>query len=89
MQKLRKRFKKLQINFTGIRQEMDKNHRKICVQNPFFHAYGVVIAISNALNHGSTIVLPAPHFSPEASLKAISKEKCDVIYGTPTSKKSK
>lgn len=69
----------------GIRQELNKNYRRICLNNPFFHVYGQVIGIMNATIHGSTVVLPAPHFSPEDSLKAISKEKCDVIYGTPTS----
>ena len=39
----------------------------------------------NALSYGAALVLPAPHFSPEDSLKAVVKEKCDVIYGTPTS----
>lgn len=39
-----------------------------------------------ALNHAAAIILPAPHFTPELSLKAIIKEKCNVIYGTPTSK---
>lgn len=64
---------------------MDKNYRRICINTPFFHVYGVVISIMNAMNHGSTLVVPAPHFSPEDSLKTIVKEKCDVIYGTPTS----
>ncbi|CRK94406.1 CLUMA_CG007913, isoform A [Clunio marinus] len=68
----------------GIRQAMHQNYRRICLNNPFFHAYGLVIAMMNALNHGSTLVLPAPHFDPKQSLMAIKKEKCDVIYGTPT-----
>jgi hypothetical protein len=38
-----------------------------------------------AVNHGSTLVLPSPHFTPERSLEAIVNEKCNVIYGTPTS----
>lgn len=73
----------------GLRQELDKNYRRICLNNPFFHVYGTVIAILNALHFGSTLVLPAPHFSPEDSLKTIVKENCDVIYGTPTSKNPK
>lgn len=40
----------------------------------------------NGISHGATLVLPAPHYDPEHSLKAIAKESCDVIYGTPTSK---
>lgn len=72
--------------FAGVRQDLHKNYRKICLNNPFFHAYGIVIAMLNAMAHGSTLVLPAPHFSPEDALKTIVKEKCDVIYGTPTSR---
>jgi medium-chain acyl-CoA ligase, mitochondrial len=74
--------------YCGLRQELDKNYRRICINNPFFHAYGTSIGIMNSMLHGSTLVLPAPHFSPEDSLKTIAKEKCDVIYGTPTSRGS-
>ena len=68
-----------------MRQEFDKNCHRVCLNNPFFHVYGVVIGIMNGLGHGATLVLPAPHFSAEDTLKAVVKEKCDVIYGTPTS----
>ncbi len=30
------------------------------------------------------MIFPAPHFNPEESLKAVVKEKCNVLYGTPT-----
>lgn len=80
-------FNKINNGFhVGVRQEFDKYYRRICLNNPFFHVYGTVIGILNALCHGSTIVLPAPHFSTEDSLKTITKENCNVIYGTPTSK---
>jgi medium-chain acyl-CoA ligase, mitochondrial len=72
-------------NFSGIRHELNKNVGRVCVNNPFFHVYGVVISIMNALHHGASLILPAPHFTPEESLKAIAREKCNVIYGTPTS----
>lgn len=79
-------FNKINNAFhVGVRQELNKNYRRICLNNPFFHVYGTIIGILNALNHGSTLILPAPHFSPEDSLRTIAKEKCDVIYGTPTS----
>lgn len=38
-----------------------------------------------AVNHGSCMVLPSPHFMPQRSLEAVVNEKCNVIYGTPTS----
>lgn len=70
----------------GIRQELHKRYRRICLNNPFFHAAGSVIGVMNAMNHGATLVLPAPHFTAENSLRAIVDERCDVIYGLPTSK---
>jgi fatty-acyl-CoA synthase len=77
----------MKFNFgVGNRLEFDKNHARICVNNPLFHAYGTAISIIVALNHGATLVLPSPHFTPEMSLNAIVNEKCNVIYGTPTSK---
>ncbi|XP_061393876.1 medium-chain acyl-CoA ligase ACSF2, mitochondrial [Musca vetustissima] len=57
---------------------------RICVQVPLFHAFGVVVTIMPALSHGGTLVLPAPAFNPEASLRSIVDEKCTVIHGTPT-----
>jgi acyl-CoA synthetase (AMP-forming)/AMP-acid ligase II len=71
---------------TGKRQELDKCYSRICVNNPLFHGYGIIIGIMNSLNHGATMVLPSPHFNPAESLKAIVEEKCNVVFGTPTSK---
>lgn len=68
----------------GKRNEFaDKAHR-ICFQTPFFHAYGLVIGVMAALCHGVTMVLPAAGFDTGKSLEAIEREKCTVIYGTPT-----
>jgi acyl-CoA synthetase (AMP-forming)/AMP-acid ligase II len=69
----------------GKRQELDKNYSRICVNNPLFHGYGIIITIMNCLNHSATMILPSPHFNPENSLEAIVKEKCNIVYGTPTS----
>lgn len=33
---------------------------------------------------GLTLVLPGPSFNPVKSLEAITREKCNVVYGTPT-----
>lgn len=65
--------------------EFDKISARICVNNPLFHAYGTAISIMVAVNHGAAMVLPSPHFTPERSLEAIVNERCNVIYGTPTS----
>lgn len=74
------------IYASGKRHELDKNSNRICVNNPLFHGYGIIITIMNCLNHGATMVLPSPHFNAEDSLEAILKERCNVVFGTPTSK---
>lgn len=57
---------------------------RLCCQIPFFHAYAIICAIFAAYEYGSTLVLPSASFDANFSLKAIDKEKCAVIYGTPT-----
>lgn len=69
----------------GLRNGFDQNHQhRICVQNPFFHVFGMVVGITTATGYGCTLVLPGPGFKAEESVQAIIKEKCNVIYGTPT-----
>lgn len=70
--------------FSGARVDLDKVKRRICVNLPFFHIAGIM-SIMHSM--GSTLVLPSPHFSGEHTLQTIVKEKCDVIYGTPNSKR--
>ncbi|XP_037959965.1 medium-chain acyl-CoA ligase ACSF2, mitochondrial-like [Teleopsis dalmanni] len=66
----------------GNRNKLE--NARICVQVPLFHAFGVVISIMAALSKGATLVMPAAGFNPEESLRAVIKEKCTVIHGTPT-----
>ncbi|CRK94407.1 CLUMA_CG007914, isoform A [Clunio marinus] len=67
---------------TGIRNELDQRHRTICLNLPFFHIAGIV-SLMHSVMCGSTLVLPLPHFSAEASINSILTKNCDVIYGTP------
>ncbi|KAI5747804.1 hypothetical protein M8J77_018667 [Diaphorina citri] len=62
-------------NFIGKRLEFDKTDHKILLQVPMFHTFGTAMGILNAMNHGSTTVVPAPSFKPMDSLRAIAKEK--------------
>ncbi|KAG4077543.1 hypothetical protein HA402_002970 [Bradysia odoriphaga] len=66
------------------RMELGEKYHKICVQVPLFHAFGIVISLCVAVEHGSTVVLPSPGFNPEQSLRAIVDEKCTLLNGTPT-----
>lgn len=60
---------------TGKRYDIASKCNKICVQVPFFHAFGVAGTISPFLQHGATLVLPGPTYNASESLKAIEKEK--------------
>lgn len=68
----------------GKRNEFAEKAHRVCFQVPLFHAYGLVIGVVACLHYGATIVLPDRGFNTAKSLEAIGKEKCSVIYGTPT-----
>ncbi|MCL2140833.1 MAG: AMP-binding protein [Dehalococcoidia bacterium] len=55
----------------------------ILIHVPMFHCFGVVLAMTAAVTHGTTMC-PIPSFSPRLSLEAINKEKITVCHGVPT-----
>lgn len=57
------------------RLSLDVKPHKICIPNPLFHAFGVVVGIMTALHHGATLVLPAMGYDVKASLRAIEQER--------------
>ncbi|XP_033609984.1 medium-chain acyl-CoA ligase ACSF2, mitochondrial isoform X2 [Cryptotermes secundus] len=68
----------------GKRAELSRKAHRICLQVPFFHCFGNVLGIMASLIYGATIVLPGASFKAEESIEAIQKERCTVVYGTPT-----
>ena len=56
------------INFT----EDDR----LCIPVPFYHCFGMVMGNLGCTSHGATMVIPAPGFDPEATLRAIAAERC-------------
>jgi fatty-acyl-CoA synthase len=44
----------------------------------------MVMGNLTCLTHGATMVLPAPHFSPQHTLEAVAKEHCTALHGVPT-----
>jgi len=64
------------INFT----EADR----LCIPVPFYHCFGMVMGNLGCTTHGSTMVIPAPGFDPETTLRAIAAERCTAVYGVPT-----
>ncbi|GAA4092445.1 AMP-binding protein [Nonomuraea soli] len=59
-------------------------HDRVCLPVPFYHCFGMVMGNLGATSHGACIVIPAPGFDPEATLRAVQQEKCTSLYGVPT-----
>ncbi len=59
-------------------------HDRLCIPVPFYHCFGMVMANLGCTTHGSTMVIPAPGFDPEITLRAIAAERCTAVYGVPT-----
>jgi fatty-acyl-CoA synthase len=57
---------------------------RLCIPVPFYHCFGMVMANLGCTSHGATMVIPAPGFDPELTLRAIAAEKCTAVYGVPT-----
>ena len=57
---------------------------RVCLPVPFYHCFGMVMGNLGCTTHGSTIVIPAPLFDPQATLGAIASERCTSLYGVPT-----
>ncbi|XP_043940913.1 medium-chain acyl-CoA ligase ACSF2, mitochondrial-like [Protopterus annectens] len=68
----------------GYRMGYQWRNLRICLPVPLYHCFGAVgggIVISV---FAGTLVFPSPSFEGKATLEAVEKEKCTVLYGTPT-----
>ena len=57
---------------------------RLCVPVPFYHCFGMVLSNLACLSRGATLVIPAPHFDPAATLAAVEAERCTALHGVPT-----
>jgi fatty-acyl-CoA synthase len=57
---------------------------RVCIPVPFYHCFGMVMGNLGCTTNGSTMVIPAQGFDPEATLKAVAQERCTSLYGVPT-----
>jgi fatty-acyl-CoA synthase len=64
------------INFTA--------DDRLCIPVPFYHCFGMVMGNLGCTTHGATMVIPAPGFDPETTLRCVAEEKCTALYGVPT-----
>ncbi len=56
---------------------------KLCIPVPFFHCFGLVLAIMACVTHGTTMV-PVDYYSPVKVMNAIQTEHCTAVHGVPT-----
>lgn len=56
---------------------------KLCITVPFFHCFGLVLALMAALTHNTAIV-PIDYFKPVWVMDALQSEKCTAVHGVPT-----
>ncbi|ABL83434.1 MULTISPECIES: AMP-binding protein [unclassified Nocardioides] len=57
---------------------------RLCIPVPFYHCFGMVMGNLGCTSHGTTMVIPAPGFDPEITLRTIAAERCTGVYGVPT-----
>lgn len=56
---------------------------KLCIVVPFFHCFGLVLAVMACLTHATSMV-PVDYFRPTWVMDAIQKEGCTAVHGVPT-----
>jgi len=56
----------------------------LCIPVPLYHCFGMVLAVLACVTAGATMVFPGESFDPEATLAAVSAERCTALHGVPT-----
>ena len=56
---------------------------KLCIVVPFFHCFGLVLAVMACLTH-STSMVPLATYHPLRELEALQNEQCTAVHGVPT-----
>jgi fatty-acyl-CoA synthase len=57
---------------------------RLCLFLPLFHMFGNTCVALSGLLIGATIVMPCLTFDPPKVLKAVHKERCTAVYGSPS-----
>ncbi|MDQ6688354.1 MAG: AMP-binding protein, partial [Actinomycetota bacterium] len=57
---------------------------RLCIPVPFYHCFGMVMGNLGCTTHAATMVVPAPGFDPEITLRTVAEERCTGLYGVPT-----
>ncbi|NLO46009.1 MAG: AMP-binding protein [Clostridiales bacterium] len=56
---------------------------RLLIQVPMFHCFGMVLAMTAAVTHGTTMC-PIPYFSAKTSLACVNLERITACHGVPT-----
>lgn len=56
---------------------------RLCIPVPFFHCFGIVLAILACVTHGTTM-LPLLWYTPMKVMHTVEYEKCTAVHGVPT-----
>ncbi|MCL2082018.1 MAG: AMP-binding protein [Oscillospiraceae bacterium] len=56
---------------------------RLCIPVPFFHCFGMVLAIMACVTHGSTM-LPLLWYTPMKVMHVVEYERCTAVHGVPT-----
>lgn len=73
----------LNAYYIGDCQRLAEEDR-ICAPVPFYHCFGCVLGVLCSSIYGAALVIPAEHFDPEATLRAVESERATSLYGVPT-----
>ena len=57
---------------------------RLCIPVPFYHCFGMVLGNMACVVSGAAMVVPAPYFDAEATLRAVAEERCTALHGVPT-----
>ncbi|MEM5277736.1 AMP-binding protein [Cupriavidus taiwanensis] len=57
---------------------------KLCIPVPFYHCFGMVLSVLACVSTGGAMVFPGEAFDPEATMRAVSEERCTALHGVPT-----
>jgi fatty-acyl-CoA synthase len=72
-------------NAQFIADALHLSHRdRLCIPVPFYHCFGMVLSNMACVVTGATMVIPAPYFDAELTLRAVQEEKCTALHGVPT-----
>jgi len=66
----------------GDCMKLTENDR-LCIPVPFFHCFGMVLAIMACVTHGSAM-LPLLWYTPMKVMHVVEYEKCTAVHGVPT-----